>query len=377
LKNSYRHSGRFPKSRADALTAENAHVPTGAGIPRTVPAEAAAAAAEACTMSRAASLFGISAALAASVFLCACSSAPAPLPDKADAKAEIAAEITAARSYSLAQKKLLDIIDDQNRLFERSKEKPPMRKDDFLTHVNRIESMWKEYFVDNPDDVDGLIIYGKFLRTAGSTSAAYAEFAKADKLDPNIAVVKQQLAVYEAENGLCADAYAHMSAAVKLEPDNPIYLTQMGDLIVLCRTQLIFERVFKQDELDAEMQRCYRRASELRPDDLVALRRYAQSFYDVRRADWNLALKLWDEILSRSGLNLDRQTALANKARVLIELNRDVEAERILREQVNLPSLLDARGSLLLEIERARKQSLPSAENSGTNAVPSKKNFDY
>lgn len=315
--------------------------------------------------------------MAASALLCACSSAPEPLPEKAEAKAEIASEITAARSYSLAQKKLLDIIDDQNRLIERGKETPNMRKADFLTQVNRIESMWKEYFVDNPNDVEGLIIYGKFLRMTGATSGAYEEFAKADKLDPKIAVVKQQLSVYEAENGLYADAYAHMAAAVKLAPENPVYLTQMGDLIVLCRARLILERAFTQDELDAEMQRCYRRASELRPDDLSALRRYAQSFYDVRRADWNLALKLWEEILSRSGLNLDRQTALANKARVLIELNRDAEAEEILRSQVDLPSLLDARGSLLLEIERAKKQALPSEGNSGTNAVPSKKNFEY
>jgi len=271
----------------------------------------------------------------------ACSSAPdkpgvsAPAPDRS------------VYTISLSQRKLLDIIDEQHRFFERVKNKSKMNYADVLSIKTRIDSLWAEYLAEFPDDVEALIIHGKFLRATGDDKLAYDDFCKADRLNPKIAVVKQQMANYEAECGLFKESYDSIEEALKLEPDNPVYLTQQAQLILFYREEFIIKNYFTQAQLDSKMINCYRRAAELCPQSSDAQWRYAQAFYDVGRADWSVALVQWEKILKEyAPLNIDKQTALANKARVLIELNRDADAVAVL-EEVNLPALQKDKNKLL------------------------------
>ena len=104
------------------------------------------------------------------------------------------------------------------------------------------------------------------------------------------------------------------------------------------------------------MMESYRRAAQLEPENSALQWKYARAFYDAGRPDWNAALAQWNLVLSKfAPLNLDRQTALANKARVLIELRRDAQAREILETQVGPPSLL-ADKRRLLEIINSKEK---------------------
>ena len=305
--------------------------------------------------------------------LCACSGvekeplprAPAPVVRSKPAR---------EANFSLSQRKLLEIISEQNRFFERSGRNTAMSKNDSVSLQRKIESLWAEYLIDNPRDADALIIYGKFLRSTGENSRAYAAFKKADSIDGEIAVVKQQMATYEAEEGIWREAYADMKKAVELEPDNPVYLTQLAQLILIFRQVMMNDGGYEQADLDAEMISCYARAAELQPDSVQAQRNYALAFYDVGKADWNAALAQWEKVLSMAELNLEKQTALTNKARVLIELNRDGEAEEVL-EGVTLPALLKPKMALISIVKKAKKER--EKTDAAASAAPGKKLYSY
>lgn len=292
-------------------------------------------------------VFSACCAFAAVALPAGCSSAPAPTPDGGD---------RSEYTYTLSQKKLLEIIAEQKVFFERVRTNSKMSRSDAVSLKNRLDSLWAEYFAEHPEDVDALLIHGKYLRAVGDDEAAYKEFSKADALNPNLPVVKQQLANYEAEHGLPKFAYANLSSAVALAPDVSVYRLQLADFILFYREELIVREKFTQQALDTVMMESYRRAAQLEPENSALQWKYARAFYDAGRPDWNAALAQWNLVLLKfAPLNLDRQTALANKARVLIELRRDAQAREILETQVDLPSLL-ADKRRLLEIINSEKK---------------------
>lgn len=287
-------------------------------------------------------VFSVSCAFAAVALPAGCSSAPAPTPDAPDGGDR--SEYT----YTLSQKKLLEIIAEQKVFFERVRTNSKMSRSDAVSLKNRLDSLWAEYFAEHPEDVDALLIHGKYLRAVGDDEAAYKEFSKANALNPNLPVVKQQLANYEAEHGLPKFAYANLSAAVALAPDVSVYHLQLADFILFYREELIVREKFAQQALDTVMMESYRRAARLEPENSALQWKYARAFYDAGKPDWNAALAQWNLVLSKfAPLNLDRQTALANKARVLIELRRDSQAREILETQIDLPVLLADKHRLL------------------------------
>ena len=171
---------------------------------------------------------------------------------------------------------------------------------------------------------------------------------------PTLPVVKQQLANYEAEHGLAKHAYDNIRAAVSLAPENSVYRLQLAQLILFFREELIAKHGFSQAALDAELSQSYARAAELEPENGEIRKKYALSFYDLGRADWNEALRQWDIVLEKfSPLNIDKQTAKANRARVLVELGRDAEAREALKT-IDAPALQADKRKLIEIIDSAK-----------------------
>ena len=288
------------------------------------------------------------------IILSACSSYPEKPTLSPDAKKSN----RSAYTYTLAEKKLLYIIDQQNRFFERIKSKSRMSRSDAISIKSRIDSLWEEYLATFPTDTNALIINGKFLRATGDPDTAYKRFLEADKINPNIAVVKQQLANYEAEHGMPYDAYQNMESAIALDGKIAIYYIQLADLLLVYREEFLVKKIFAQEKIDTEMIDAIEQASKLEPKNSKIQWKYARFFYDIGKPDWQKALAQWENILQNfAPLNIDKQTALANKARVLIELNRDNEAEEILK-QIDLKNLSPDIKKLMSVIESAKKKKL-------------------
>ena len=268
--------------------------------------------------------------------------------------AELAGAV-AGNSYTLAQRRILDILKAQDDLFADPNIGAGNANADaeLLTKAMRVNSLWKTFFLDNPDDFEAHVLYGKFLRRIGQSDRAYETFKRADELRPDVPVVLQQLSALEAESGEVVKAFGHMRAALAAEPDNAVFLLQCAYIMVLGKNEIVAEaKLLSPAEFDALLSACYGKIAEQNPDDRAAKVRYAQSFYDLFAPDWQKALSIWRELEKSASLNLERQTARANIARVLVELGRDSEAEQILKT-VDAPALARAKTLLLREIGRA------------------------
>ena len=282
---------------------------------------------------------------AALLFACS-SGAHGPAAGRAENTGTAAGE----RDFSMSQKRLLEIVDEQEKLFAKLDSNSRMAGSDLISQKSRVDGMWRDYIARNPRDFDALAIYGKYLRDTGSSSARDI-LERADKLGRS-AAVKHQLAACFAEEGRFGEAFKYAKESVEADPDGLFYLLQAAQLSAVVREPLVEDGIVPRAEIDSFIFKCYSRAASLRPRDRRIQTDFALSFYDYEKPDWNAALAQWDRVIPLCALGIERQTALANKARVLVELNRDAEAAEILKS-VNLKPLERAKALLIGEIGRA------------------------
>ena len=108
---------------------------------------------------------------------------------------------------TLAEEQLLSIVKKHEALLGQYEENPAkFEKLELSTRVESVINAYKAFNNDNPDDVFGYVLHGKFLREIGRYEEAYKLFLRANKLDPNIAIVKQQIGNYLAEDARYKEA---------------------------------------------------------------------------------------------------------------------------------------------------------------------------
>ena len=123
---------------------------------------------------------------------------------------------------------------------------------------------------------------------------------KANQLDSDIPLVKNQLGNFMAEEGKPREAAPYFLAAIKLAPNEPLYHYQLGTLLAEARDDFLKSGEWTRKSLDEAMHQAFKRAAELSPDRFEFAYRYAESFYDLEHPDWNAALAAWSRIVCRS-----------------------------------------------------------------------------
>ena len=91
-------------------------------------------------------------------------------------------------------------------------------------------------------------------------------------------------------------------------------------------------------------------AHELAPDRFEFAYRYAESFYDLEKPDWELALKLWSALEEKATTPIERQTMRLHAANILIKLDRRDHA-RALLATVDVPELQGQKQRLAPQLE--------------------------
>lgn len=180
--------------------------------------------------------------------------------------------------------------------------------------------------------------YGLILSRTGNREIAARALVRANKLNPNLALVKNQLGNYLVEDGNYQQALPYYLQAVELEPGEPLYHYQLGSLLREFRGFLITDGIYDAATLETKSQAAFRRAAELAPDNWGYIYRYAESFYDLEEPDWDAALAVWRDLEKRAKPGLELQTVRLHIARVLVEMDRNDEARPIL-ETITEPAL--------------------------------------
>jgi len=236
-----------------------------------------------------------------------------------------------ATAETLAEKNLKEIVARQRGIFARAEAEKDHLDEAWLR--GELQSVINSYDIliqKSPDFAAAYVAYGLLLGQVGMTREAVGMLLKANKLDAEIPLVKNELARFLAEDGKVADALPWLMAAIELAPTEPLYHYHLGKLLTEGRDDLIATGQFTRPALDKAMLDAFRRGAELAPDNFAYAYRYAEAFYDLEKPQWDEALKQWSALELRAKPGVEQQTIRLHAANVLLKLARPDHARALL-----------------------------------------------
>lgn len=268
----------------------------------------------------------------------------APLPSRA------------VESETLAERTLRQIVERQRTLLaDVSKQGDKLDEESLRAQLQSVAHDYERLLQDNSKFAAGYAAYGYLLSKIGMRKESVAMLLKANQFDSDIPLVKNQLGNYLAEEGKPLEAAPYYLAAIKLEPNEPLYHYQLGTLLTVARDDFLQSGEWTRAALDVAMHHAFQRAAELAPDRFEFAYRYAESFYDLETPDWDGALKAWADLEEKAPTAVERQTMRLHAANILIKIDKPDHA-RALLETVDEPSLQAQKQKLVAQLAETAKK---------------------
>ena len=261
--------------------------------------------------------------------------------------------LRATESESMADRTLRQLVERQKDLLaEAAKRSPSFDEDNFQLQMQQISQGYELLLRDNPKYAAGYAAYGYLLGKIGQGKAAMAMLLKANQLDPDLPLVKNQLGNFLAEEGRPLEALPYFMAAIKLAPKEPLYHYQLGTLLHEARDDFLKSGEWTADGLNHSMHKAFQEAAELAPDRIEFTYRYAESFYDLDPPDWDGALRAWSTLEERAQSDVERQTMRLHAANILVKQGQ-FDRARLLLNTVTEPALSAQRQKVVAQFPAA------------------------
>lgn len=204
--------------------------------------------------------------------------------------------------------------------------------EDMRSQFQELLFAYDDYLKKYPDVAAGYASYALLLNQPiiDRRKLAASMLLKANQLDPNLPLVKNQLGNYLAEEGKPLDALNYYLAAVKLAPDEPLYHYQIGSLLAGAREDFLKSGAWTRATIDQSMQDAFEKASALAPGNVAYAYRFGESFYDLERPEWSAALAFWRALEEKVVAPVEKETIRLHQANVLIHQQKFTEARAVL-----------------------------------------------
>ncbi|HRE79806.1 MAG TPA: hypothetical protein PLN52_02100 [Opitutaceae bacterium] len=191
---------------------------------------------------------------------------------------------------------------------------------------------YEDFLRRNPDLAAGYVSYALLLDhpVIDERRRATGLLLKANQLDPELPLVKNQLGNHVAEMGKPLEALNYFLAAIRLAPKESLYHYQLGTLLAEARDDFLKSGEWTATKVDEALQRAFLQASLNSPNDWRYAYRYGLSFYDVEKPDWETALAFWTKFEADLKPGIEQQTCRVHRAKVLVEMNEMEEAKEVL-----------------------------------------------
>jgi len=264
--------------------------------------------------------------------------------EKTDEKA--ATELVEKRERAAQISGLRDLLGRRDAFFEASE---TLSESERARRATDLAERFGAFCSRFPNCVPALYFFAEFLRDGGELERAEKLLLDAEKIEPDFVPAKFLLAEIFAARGNVDEAFSRFSEAVSAEPGNSQWRGIFGEFLLDFRKRLLEEKCFaSRDEIDAKMQSEFLAACASDAENFEPFWRFAESFYDVEKPDWAQALSAWERIERK--LPAERRAVMKpvvalHRARILVELGRFDEADKILRGTAGVPAL-----------ERSRRQ---------------------
>jgi tetratricopeptide (TPR) repeat protein len=259
----------------------------------------------------------------------------------------------AASAETLSEKSLKEIVARERNIFARAEKEGGELDEAWLR--GELQSVINSYDVliqKSPDFAAAYVAYGVLLGKVGMTREAVGILLKANKLDPNIPLVKNEMARHLAEDGRMVEAQPWLIAAIDLEPNEPLYHYHLGKLLAEGREEFVSTGQFTRAALDKAMLDAFKRAAALAPDNFAYAYRAAEAYYDLEIPNWDEALAAWSALEERAKPGIEKETIRLQAANVLLKLGRTEHAEALLTT-VSESVLMKQKQTLLDQLAKA------------------------
>jgi tetratricopeptide (TPR) repeat protein len=261
-----------------------------------------------------------------------------------------------AAEETLAERTLKQIVQRQQTVFaEAAKADDNADESRLRSQLQEISRSYERLLQDNPKFAAGFAAYGYLLGKVDMRKESTAMLLKANQLDPDIPLVKNQLGNYLAEEGKPLEAVNYFLAAIKLAPKEPLYHYQLGTLLAEAHDDFIKSGAWTRAAVEEGAQTAFRLAAELAPDRFEFVYRYAESFYDLEKPDWDAALKLWGSLEEKAPTEVERQTMRLHAANIFLKQGKADHA-RALLETIVEPSLQPQKQKLVAQLAETAKK---------------------
>jgi tetratricopeptide (TPR) repeat protein len=251
---------------------------------------------------------------------------------------------------TLPERELKRIVERERVLLKATADNPMgIDRENVHMQLQEVVQDYERILRDNPEFVPAYVAYGLLLSKVGERKRATEIFLTANKLDSRIAVVKNQLGNYCAEEGEFQDAMEYYLAAIALEPNEPLYHYQLGTLLHEYREQFVIAGRLDMSSVKRQSAAAFRKAAELAPDSIPYAYRQAESYYDMENPDWGVALAAWRKLRDRVVPGLEQQTIDLHIANILIKREKFADAHAVL-SGVTDPSLSENRQTLVAQL---------------------------
>ncbi len=265
----------------------------------------------------------------------------------------LAAADAPARPVSMAEKTLREIVARQRAILARAEKEGEHLDEAWLRgEMQAVINSYDILIQKAPDFAPAYVAYGMLLGQVGMVREAVGILLKANKLDGEIPVVKNELARFLAEDGKMIDALPWLMAAIDLAPEEPLYHYHLGKLLTEGRDEFIKTGQFTRASLDRAMLHAFARAAELAPANFAYAYRHAEAYYDLEAPQWDEALARWKKLDATVETPLEHQTLRLHEANVLLKQGKAAEA-RALADTVTELALVKQKQTLLDSLAQA------------------------
>jgi tetratricopeptide (TPR) repeat protein len=255
-----------------------------------------------------------------------------------------------AGAETMAEKSLKEIVTRQKHIMARAEaEKDHLDEAWLRGEIQGVLNSYDILIQKSPEFAAGFAAYGLLLAQVGMNREAAGMLMKANQLDGEIPLVKNEIARLLAEDGKVPEALPWLTAAVDLDPQEPLYHYHLGKLLTEGRDDLIATGQFTRESLDKAMLAAFQRAAALAPDNFPYAYRAAEAYYDLAVPKWDDALAAWSALEARAKAGIEQQTIRLHAANVLIKQGK-IDHAKVLIATVTEPALQKQKQTLLDEL---------------------------
>lgn len=262
--------------------------------------------------------------------------------------------LRAQTSETKAERDLKELVSRQRTLLARAAEAEHETEiEDLRPQLQRLVFDYERYLREYPNVAAGYVSYSLLLGNPllDERKRAAALLLRANELNPDLPIVKNQLGKYLAEDGRPLEAINYFLAAVQLEPKEPLYHFQVGQLLSAARDDFLRSGEWTDEQIETAMRDAFERAVALAPDNVAFAYRHAESFYELKYPEWNEALRTWQALEGKVTTPVERQTIRLHRANILIKQGREAAAREVLAS-VTEPVLRTQKEELIAQLEK-------------------------